>query len=527
MAYELNKFNGTFFTTVDDQTLNTTATDLRFVGRNYSGYGEVENENFLHLLENFANSSAPPKAIAGQIWFDTSTKKLKVYDGNKFKVVSGAESSATAPAGLVAGDFWWDNQNEQLFSWNGTEFILVGPEKTPVYGDTSATPAVVKDIVNSDKQIIKLQVSGEVVAIISSSDFSLNQNVNPITGFTDIKKGITFINSSVLDGSTSSAHRFWGTVANSDRLGGYSADAFLRFNNTAFQTQVYFKDVGFTVGDSQDLKVSVINGNTPTIESRFNQPLILRVSNDGNDVNDVILVKTTGAEPGANRLYDLGALGSQWKTIYAQEVKAQTFYGTFVGELQSTTPSVPLSMTKVNLNQDFSMVSSNNTAPAGGSGTAVTDAKFTVNLSNTSGLVVIKSGTVGTIDNFNIGATTPGTGAFTTLSANNNVRFTGNSASTTTTTGTLVVTGGVGVSGSLNVGGDSKFTSTGGLGIPVGSTAQRPINPPQGMIRFNTTLGEWEGWDGAEWRAIGGDANQDYGQVTGAPTAYVDLGGLF
>jgi len=122
MAYELNRYNGTYFASVDDQTLNTTATDLRFVGRNYSGYGEVENENFLHLLENFANTSAPPRAISGQLWFDTSAKKLKVYDGSRFKVAGSAESSATAPAGFAIGDFWWDNQNEQIKVWNGTEF---------------------------------------------------------------------------------------------------------------------------------------------------------------------------------------------------------------------------------------------------------------------------------------------------------------------------------------------------------------------------------------------------------------------
>jgi hypothetical protein len=79
MAYQIDRYNGTFLLSVDDQTLNSTATDLRFVGRNYSGYGEIQNENLLHLLENFANTSAPPKAILGQIWYDSTNKKIKVY----------------------------------------------------------------------------------------------------------------------------------------------------------------------------------------------------------------------------------------------------------------------------------------------------------------------------------------------------------------------------------------------------------------------------------------------------------------
>ena len=112
MAYEVNKFNNVFLTSVADGTIDTT-TDLRLVGKNYAGYGEVQNENFVHLLENFANTTAPPKAITGQIWFDTSIKKLKFYDGAKFKTAGGAEASASAPSGLSVGDFWWDTAAKQ------------------------------------------------------------------------------------------------------------------------------------------------------------------------------------------------------------------------------------------------------------------------------------------------------------------------------------------------------------------------------------------------------------------------------
>ena len=99
MEYQVDKFNGAFFVSVEDGTIDTTS-DLRFVGKNYAGYGEVQNENFLHLLENFANTTAPPKVIAGQIWFDSSAKKLKFYDGVRFKSAGGSEVSTTAPSGL-------------------------------------------------------------------------------------------------------------------------------------------------------------------------------------------------------------------------------------------------------------------------------------------------------------------------------------------------------------------------------------------------------------------------------------------
>lgn len=84
MAYIINRYNGTVLTSVEDGTVNQT-TELKFVGKNYSGYGEIQNENFLHLLENFSNTTPPAKAISGQIWFDSSSSKLKFYDGVKWR----------------------------------------------------------------------------------------------------------------------------------------------------------------------------------------------------------------------------------------------------------------------------------------------------------------------------------------------------------------------------------------------------------------------------------------------------------
>jgi hypothetical protein len=75
MAYQVNRFNGTFLVNVADGTIDS-STDLRFLGKNYAGYGQVQNENFLHLLENFAGASNPPKPIAGQLWFDAVSRKI-------------------------------------------------------------------------------------------------------------------------------------------------------------------------------------------------------------------------------------------------------------------------------------------------------------------------------------------------------------------------------------------------------------------------------------------------------------------
>jgi hypothetical protein len=126
MAYQINKFDTSLLTTLEDGTLDQT-TDLKLIGKNYAGYGEIQNENFVFLLENFAGANQPPRPIAGQLWFDTTNSKLKFYDGTKFKTTGGAEVSTAAPVGLVTGDFWWDSDDQQLYAYNGADYTLVGP----------------------------------------------------------------------------------------------------------------------------------------------------------------------------------------------------------------------------------------------------------------------------------------------------------------------------------------------------------------------------------------------------------------
>ena len=86
MAYTVNKTNSAASPnqyTVQDGVVNT-QTDLSFVGKGYAGYGELIAENFLALMENFANSSAPTKPITGQLWYDTAESRLKIYTGTTF-----------------------------------------------------------------------------------------------------------------------------------------------------------------------------------------------------------------------------------------------------------------------------------------------------------------------------------------------------------------------------------------------------------------------------------------------------------
>ena len=117
MAYQINKTSGTLLVNLADGQIDTTTTDISLIGKNYSGFGEAINENFLHMLENFANSSAPSTPLAGQIWWDTATSRLKVYTGTAWTTGGGPIVQSSQPS-MVAGDLWINNEQNQLYFYD-------------------------------------------------------------------------------------------------------------------------------------------------------------------------------------------------------------------------------------------------------------------------------------------------------------------------------------------------------------------------------------------------------------------------
>jgi hypothetical protein len=92
MSYIINNSRGQVLAVVADGTVNTTATDLALVGRALTDYGTFENENYVFLLENFANSTAPLQPILGQLWYNSSTDVISAYgSGNAWIPLASQE----------------------------------------------------------------------------------------------------------------------------------------------------------------------------------------------------------------------------------------------------------------------------------------------------------------------------------------------------------------------------------------------------------------------------------------------------
>ena len=322
MSYIINKYNGDQLTVVEDGTINTTL-DVKLIGKNYAGYGEAQNENLVFLLENFASNTAPGKPIAGQIWFDSGPRKLKFYDGSKFRTTGGAEVSSTAPTGLTEGDFWWDTTNKQLSAWDGSDFILVGPQSAGSKITQMRSRSVKASIATGGEMhaIIEAVVADDTIFIISTDAmFELDSVTNPINGFTKIQQGVTLrnTNNDAEEGITQTNHRYWGTATNADRLGGYTAGDFIRANNANFSTLVNFADVGYSVGNpNQRLWVYNESSLTPTIHNKINDVIVFKTTVTGGITKTPL--KLVGADllPGENLISSIGSTNLKFASIYA------------------------------------------------------------------------------------------------------------------------------------------------------------------------------------------------------------------
>ena len=171
MTYTVTTTAGATVATVADGTVNTTATSLTLIGKNYAGYGIFLNENYVQLLENFSNSTAPSAPLTGQLWYDNVNDILKVYNAayNQWKPISSSISQPTAPSAAISvtGDIWWDTTNAQLKVWSGSAWITIGPTYTATSGTSGPVTESINDSGGLPHVVTKFYVSNSVIAILS------------------------------------------------------------------------------------------------------------------------------------------------------------------------------------------------------------------------------------------------------------------------------------------------------------------------------------------------------------------------
>jgi len=335
MAYQINKTDGTVVATVADGQIDTLSTDITLIGKNYSGFGEALNENFVKLLENFSSTTRPSRPVKGQIWFDSAELKLKVYSGTEFLPVSSATIAGTQPATLGVGDLWFNNVDSQLYFYDGNSPILLGPSYSTSQGVSGLRVASILDTLNQTRVITYLYNNGILLGIFAKDSFTPK---NAIIGFSgSVNPGFNAGNLTGL--------KFNVTATNAENLGGVVANTYVRkdTSNTMAGQLTITTDLGIVLGGAGQANLKVNSGNVTLSNASTDNDLILNVRR-GIDQEDAIRI---GA---ANRVVDFYPGGKTFPTPQINVGGNLTISGNLTVEGTTTTVnSTVLEITDVNI----------------------------------------------------------------------------------------------------------------------------------------------------------------------------------
>ena len=193
MAYTIVKTDGTILTTIADGTINTTSTSIGLPGRNYAGYGQQLDTNFVHQLENFASPTPPPNALRGQLWADTSNSSVVV------KVCpTDGESNAAAWLSLTS----------------------TASGGTTTFGQVTITGNVASNNISATNEITSNAAAFSFITVTANSTFAnvsaSNANVSG-----------TFTTANITTGSATTAGNLTGVFTVNGSAGGDKADAMI------------------------------------------------------------------------------------------------------------------------------------------------------------------------------------------------------------------------------------------------------------------------------------------------------------
>jgi hypothetical protein len=258
MSYTITYTEGGTLLVLADQTYDNVSTSLTLVGKNSNAYGQAVNNNFVHLLENFANVTAPISPLTGQLWFDTIGGQIKVYTDNQWKSVGSPIVAPTQPGTLIDGDFWFDSTNNRLWYYDGIQLVDLSKGYNSTDGKSGAIYETVIDTQNNVLPVINFYTDGDLLGWFSSQTIALNQSANPTFNglISTIQPGLT-LNPSNTD------LKFRGLATDAESIAGLNTTTIANLKNLldVNGTSTFTTKNTFQINNNGGLKVF----NTTTV----------------------------------------------------------------------------------------------------------------------------------------------------------------------------------------------------------------------------------------------------------------------
>lgn len=215
MAYTINLTNGTIFATIPDGTINTNSS-MTLIGKNYAGYGQFLDDNFIHLLENSSNTTAPSNPLVGQLWWDSTNQILNVRNASGWKNLGFLTTSGTAPTNVGYGDLWYDSSLQQLNLYTiGNAWMTVGPAYSSTQGKSGAFGITATDTGSNTRYVTGIYSSGQLVSVVSNNnDFVPATPTELATNFAVVYNGTTVRNGTRVAGNVVNAGNVYISAGN-------------------------------------------------------------------------------------------------------------------------------------------------------------------------------------------------------------------------------------------------------------------------------------------------------------------------
>ena len=266
MSYIIKNADGTILTNLVDGTIDVKSTSLALIGKNIDAYGTALNTNLVNILQNFASASQPRNPLVGQLWFNKSDGRLKLFTLNGvFEEISAAILSNAQPTILKRGDLWIDTGNDQLyFTKDGVNVVLAGPIYKSSRGVSGWVPQIYIDDIGGTRSVTTLYTDGKIVGMVSTSSFIIAPTSQVPDqgnqGMQNVTIGLT-LNDQI------SGIKFAGAATSADSVAGITPSLYLLKNNAGSDQTVsgsgrltLNSDKGIMIGTYTDFSLFVSGG---------------------------------------------------------------------------------------------------------------------------------------------------------------------------------------------------------------------------------------------------------------------------
>jgi hypothetical protein len=273
MSYTITFTNGRTLAVLSDQSFDKVSTSITLIGKNVNAYGQDINNNFVGLLENFANISEPRSPVQGQLWFDTTEGRMKVYTTSSFKPVGAPTIGTTPPASAMTGDFWVHPTEKLLYFYAGGTWLPSSKIYSDTGGKTGWIAEAVPTIGNTSTVVANFYVNDDLVA--AATDLTINLNPSSsyasLYGTNTLMPGITMV----------PGYKIYGTATNALAVEGLSPSNFIQkgvYQSTTGTIDI-LNNTGLGIGTYTDLRLMVSNGVSVLASTIANRNFELRYNN--------------------------------------------------------------------------------------------------------------------------------------------------------------------------------------------------------------------------------------------------------